>query len=69
MAKVKKQDIKELSTEELVQKVKDEKVRYDKLKFAHIVSGIESPISLRHVRKDIARYSTELSNRMKKEIK
>ncbi len=63
MAKMKKEDIKELSTEEIVQKISDQKQHYMKLKFNHTVSAIDNPLVLKSMRKDIARLSTELSAR------
>ncbi len=65
MAKINKQDIKELSTEELQQKIVDEKKHYDKLIFNHTVSTIDNPVVLKSMRKNIARLNTELSNRKK----
>ena len=63
MAKIKKEDIKELSTEELREKVNTEKVRYQKMKFNHAVSPLDNPLTLRALRRDVARLKTELRNR------
>ncbi len=63
MAKTSKADIKELSNDELEQKIVDEKLRYRKLQFNHKVSQLDNPILLRGVRRDIARYITELRKR------
>lgn len=67
MAKVKKEDINEYSTEELIQKIKDERVKYKKAKFNHAVSPLDNPLSLRDMRRDIARLLTELAKRNKAE--
>ena len=63
MAKTSKADIKELSNDELVQKISDEKMRYRKLRFNHKVSQLDNPLVLRNVRRDIARYITEMKKR------
>ncbi len=67
MAKLKKEDIKELTTEELVEKVKEVKLGYKKLKFNQAISQLDNPLMLRHERRDIARLMTELNARKKAE--
>jgi large subunit ribosomal protein L29 len=61
--KMKNSEILELSTEELVARVGEERTNLTKLKFAHAVSAIENPIRITRVRKDIARLNTELTKR------
>ena len=68
MAKISKQDIKQLSTEELRDRIKDDKVHYRKMKFNHAVSTLENPLVLRTMRRDIARFSTELRARPTEEV-
>jgi len=60
---MKNSEILELSTEELVARVSEERNNLTKLKFAHTVSAIENPIRITRVRKDIARLNTELTKR------
>ena len=60
---MKNSEILELSTEELVARVKEERANLTKLKFAHAVSSIENPLRITKVRKDIARINTELVKR------
>jgi len=55
--------IKELSTAEIADRLKEEKQQLTKLKFTHAVSAIESPAKIRQTRKDIARLLTELTVR------
>ena len=62
-AKVKKEDIKEFANDELVAKISEGKTRYKKMKFNHAVSPLDNPLTLRFVRKDIARLATELRKR------
>ncbi len=56
-------EIKELSTEEIKERVKEEKMTMTKLKFSHSVSAIENPMQIRAVRKTIAMLNTELKQR------
>jgi large subunit ribosomal protein L29 len=60
---MKNSEILELSTEELVARVGEERANLTKLKFAHAVSTIENPTRITKVRKDIARLNTELTKR------
>ena len=60
---MKNSEILELSTEELVARVSEERANLTKLKFAHAVSAIENPTRITRVRKDIARLNTELTKR------
>ena len=60
---MKNSEILELSTEELVARVNEERANLTKLKFAHAVSTIENPTRITKVRKDIARLNTELIKR------
>ena len=60
---MKNSEILELSTEELVARIGEERANLTKLKFAHAVSAIENPTRITKVRKDIARLNTELTKR------
>ena len=55
--------IKELSTDELVDRIAEEKNLYSKLRINHSVSPVENPMKVRTARKLIARLQTELRNR------
>ncbi len=60
-----KQDIvKDLTTDEIRDKIKDERAGYVKLKMAHAVSPIENPMKLRAARRVVARLETELRKRL-----
>ena len=56
--------VKDLTTDEVRMKIKEERAGYVKMKMAHAVSPIENPMKLRDARKVIARLETELRNRM-----
>ena len=58
---MKNADIKALSVAELNEKIASEKETLRKLQFAHQVSSIENPMTLRATRKLIARLNTELT--------
>ena len=61
--RMKNSEILDLSTEELVARIGEEKANLTKLKFAHAVSAIENPTRITKVRKDVARLNTELTKR------
>jgi large subunit ribosomal protein L29 len=52
--------LKEMSVVDLKSKIEEDELRIKKLKFAHAVSPLENPMSIRGVRKDLARLKTEL---------
>ncbi len=65
MASEKYKEIQALSLEELNSDLAETKSKYETMKFDHAVSGLENPLVIRDVRKDIARLKTELSQRKK----
>lgn len=56
--------VKDLTTDEVREKIKEERAAYTKLKMAHAVSPIENPMKIRAARRVISRLMTELRNRM-----
>ncbi len=52
--------LKEMNEADLKAKIEEDELRIKKLKFAHAVSPLENPMSIRGVRKDLARLKTEL---------
>ncbi len=52
--------IRSLNESELIARLEEEKLRLKKLEFAHAISPLENPMTLRGVRRDIARLQTEL---------
>ncbi len=60
---MKGREIKELTTKELVDRFKEEKVRLTKVKFNNAVSKIEQPHKIKESRKVIARMLTEMNSR------
>ncbi len=55
-----KKSIQSLNEQDLTAKVKEDELRLKKLEFAHAISPLENPMSIRGLRKDIARLKTEL---------
>lgn len=60
-------EIKELTTAELAERLSEEKSSYMNLKLTHALSPLENPLQIREARKIIARLSTELSSRSTEE--
>ncbi|MBM3919745.1 MAG: 50S ribosomal protein L29 [Sphingomonadales bacterium] len=60
---MKNEEVKRMSNKELVTAYKEERTRYQRMKFQNTVSQIEQPHKLSISRKNIARMLTELNNR------
>lgn len=60
---MKNADIKNLSAEELKSQLAEAQANYTKMKLAHKISPIENPIQIRDLRRNIARFQTELTNK------
>ena len=69
MSKLKRVDIEELTNEELGQRIEDDTMRYQKMKFNHQVSPLDDPQTIKFLRRDIARLKTELIVRQSAEAK
>jgi len=52
--------LKEMSDADLRARIQEDELRLKKLEFAHAVSPLENPMSIRSIRKDVARLKTEL---------
>jgi large subunit ribosomal protein L29 len=53
-------NLREMSETDLKARIMEDELRIKKLKFAHSVSPLENPMSIKGVRKDLARLKTEL---------
>jgi large subunit ribosomal protein L29 len=60
---MKNSEILNLTTQEIVDRIAEERTTLSKLKFAHAVSAIENPNRIKYARKAIARLQTELTSR------
>lgn len=55
--------LKDLSESDLQARIQEDALRLKKLEFAHAISPLENPMSIRSLRTDIARLKTELRKR------
>ncbi len=55
--------VKDMSEADLTSELEQIRAQYQKMKFEHAVKGLDNPISLREVRRDIARLETEARRR------
>jgi len=58
-------EIKGLSDQELLDKIKEEKAGLNKMTLNHTISPLENPSKIRISRRHIAKMQTEVSNRKK----
>jgi large subunit ribosomal protein L29 len=52
--------LKDFSESDLKSRIQEDELRLKKLEFAHAISPLENPMSIRSLRKDLARLKTEL---------
>jgi len=55
--------IQGLNESDLQARIKEDEVRLKKLQFAHSISPLENPVSIRGLRRDLARLKTELKKK------
>ena len=55
--------LKDLSEVDLKARIQEDELRLKKVRFAHAISPLENPMSIRSLRKDLARVKTELTKR------
>jgi len=55
--------LKDLNASDLTARINEDSLRLKKLEFAHAISPLENPMSIRGLRKDIARLKTELKKK------
>ena len=60
---MKMNEVKELDTKELVEKIENAEVALQKMKLNHAVSPLENPSQIKAARRDVARMKTELRQR------
>ncbi len=66
---MKNNKIKEMSSPELLKELGELKTELFKLRFSLKTNGLENPMKIKEVRKDIARIKTEIKEREIKESK
>ena len=55
--------VKEMSAADLKARIQEDQLRLKKLEFAHAISPLENPMSIRGLRKDLARLNTVLKQK------
>ncbi len=55
--------IQGLNENDLNARIKEDELRLKKLQFAHTLSPLENPMSVRNLRRDVARLKTELKKK------
>ncbi|MEA1897149.1 MAG: 50S ribosomal protein L29 [Bacteroidota bacterium] len=66
---MKSSELKELSLKELEERIDNERNFLTKLKLNHAISPLDNPIKIRGIRRNIARFATEIKNRQLTENK
>ena len=59
-----KKSIQGLSEQDLLARISEDEQRLKKLEFAHAISPLENPMSIRGLRRDLSRLKTELQKRV-----
>ena len=57
--------LKDLNANDLQARIQEDELRLKKLEFAHAISPLENPMSIRALRKDVARLKTALAQKSK----
>jgi large subunit ribosomal protein L29 len=52
-----------MNEQDLQARIKEDELRLKKLQFSHAISPLENPMTIRNLRRDIARLKTELKNK------
>ena len=55
--------LKDLNANDLQARIQEDELRLKKLEFAHAISPLENPMSIRALRKDVARLKTALAQK------
>lgn len=63
MASKKFVELQDFADADLTSELEATEAQYQKMRFDHAVKGLENPLTLREVRRDIARIQTELRRR------
>ena len=55
--------LKEMNESDLKARIQEDELRLKKLEFAHAISPLENPMTIRALRRDVARLKTELKKK------
>jgi large subunit ribosomal protein L29 len=61
--------LKDLNETDLKARIQEDELRLKKLEFAHAISPLENPMSIRSLRQDVARLKTALTQKQKQAVK
>lgn len=56
-------DLQGFSDEDLLNELKETEAQFQKMRFDHAIKGLDNPLTIRQVRRDIARLNTEIRQR------
>ena len=60
---MKTKEVREIETQDLVERIATEEARYNQMKLNHTISPLENPSQIKLLRRDIARMKTILHER------
>ena len=63
MASKKFVEAQEFSDADLLAELKETEIQFGKLKLDHAIKGLENPLKIREIRRDVARLKTEVRRR------
>jgi large subunit ribosomal protein L29 len=63
MASEKFKQLQDMTDEDLRTELEGTETQYRRLKFDHVIKGLENPIGIRDIRRDIARLKSEMRRR------
>lgn len=58
-----KKSIQSLGDQDLQARIKEDELRLKKLEFAHALSPLENPMTIRNLRRELARLKTQLKQK------
>ncbi len=56
-------ELQEFTDNDLLNELQETRAQYQKLQFDHAIKGLDNPLTLQEVRRDIARMNTEVRRR------
>ncbi len=56
-------ELRDFTAEDLQSEIDETETQYQKMKFDHAIKGLDNPLALREVRRDLARLKTEARKR------
>jgi len=60
---ISKEDLKQLSTADLIEKVIETKLSLKKIEFNTVIAPVDNPLIIRSLRREVARLKTEIRRR------